>query len=133
MRRGFSHGRCGDDRERVVLGQSLAESAPPALPSYPIDQQWRVAARFDQFNPPRQLRVPDVRGGALEYTAVGQLVFRLNGEDMRLTAIGVDGARLAVLNVYLTRGRVRKNVEPLPGSLSTQIRPPWRWTIPRAM
>jgi uncharacterized protein (DUF1684 family) len=70
----------GDDRRWVAVIDTThpAITAPPPLPLYPIDERWRVAARFDAFDPPRQLRVPDVRGGTMEFTAAGQLVFRLN-------------------------------------------------------
>ncbi len=57
----------------------------------------RVSARFDRLDSPKRVRVPDVRGGSMEFTAVGQLVFRLKGEELRLTAIGAEGnPRLAV-------------------------------------
>ena len=56
-----------------------------------------MAARFDKFERPKRVRVPDVRGGSIEFTAVGQLVFRLKGEELRLTAIAAKGQpRLSV-------------------------------------
>jgi uncharacterized protein (DUF1684 family) len=89
----------GDDRRWVAVIDSThpAITNPPPLPSYPLDEQWRVAARFDTFERPKRVRVPDVRGGSMEFTAVGQLVFRLKGEELRLTAIAADGQpRLSV-------------------------------------
>ena len=89
----------GDERQwvRAIDTTHPAITAPPELPTYPLDEQWRVAARFDRFDSPKPMRVPDVRGGSMEFTAPGQLVFRLNGEEFRLTAIGADGEkRLAV-------------------------------------
>jgi uncharacterized protein (DUF1684 family) len=89
----------GDDRRWVMAYDTThpAITTPPELPSYPLDEQWRVAARLDTFDSPKRLRVPDVRGGFMEFTAIGELVFRVNGEELRLTAIGVEGdKRLAV-------------------------------------
>ncbi len=89
----------GDDRRWVAAIDSThpAITNPPPLPSYPLEEQWRVAARFDKFERPRRVRVPDVRGGSMEFTAVGQLVFRLKGEELRLTAIAAEGQpRLSV-------------------------------------
>ena len=60
---------------------------PPAAQTYPLDPQWRVAARFDAFESPRPLKVPDVRGGTMDFTAAGRLVFQVNGEESRLTVI----------------------------------------------
>ena len=79
----------GDDRRWVAAIDTAhpAITTPPPLPSYPLDEQWRVRAvrlvRFAETG-----AVPDVRGGSMEVTAVGQLVFRLKGEELRLTAIG---------------------------------------------
>jgi uncharacterized protein (DUF1684 family) len=85
----------GDDRRWVAAIDSThpAITNPPPLPSYPLDEQWRVAARFDKFERPKRVRVPDVRGGSMEFTAVGQLVFWLKGQELRLTAIGREGER----------------------------------------
>jgi hypothetical protein len=62
-----------------------------AIDAYAVDSRWRVAARFDAFDAPEPVRVPDVRGGFLDFEARGQLVFRLDGREMRLTALGEDG------------------------------------------
>jgi uncharacterized protein (DUF1684 family) len=89
----------GDDRRWVAAIDTKhpAITTPPPLPSYPLDGRWRVSARFDRFDSPRSVRVPDVRGGSMEFTALGQLVFRLRGEELRLTAISKDDdPRLAV-------------------------------------
>ena len=80
----------GDKRRWVAAIDTThpAITAPPPLSSYPLDEQWRVSARFDRFDSPKVVQVPDVRGGTMEVKAVGQLVFRLKGEEYRLTAIG---------------------------------------------
>ena len=84
----------GDERRWVMAFDTAhpAHANPPALESYPLDPQWRVAARFEAFEQPRRVRVPDVRGGFMAFTALGQLVFRVRDEEMRLTAFGEDGS-----------------------------------------
>lgn len=80
----------GDDR-RWLMGVDESHPAaknPPNVEFYPLDTRWRLAARFDAFDRPKAVRVPDVRGGEMEFTAVGQLVFRLQNREMRLTAVG---------------------------------------------
>jgi hypothetical protein len=67
-----------------------AQELPP-IEAYPLDSRWRVAARFDAFDAPRSVRVADVRGGFMDFVAPGELVFRVNDEEMRLTAIGEPG------------------------------------------
>ena len=49
----------GDERRwvRAIDTTHPAIANPPQLPSYPLDAQWRVAARFDAFEQPKRLRV----------------------------------------------------------------------------
>lgn len=63
-----------------------AMKQPPTVDAFPPDQRWRVAARFDAFEKPRSVKVADVRGGTMNFTAAGQLVFRLADREWRLTA-----------------------------------------------
>jgi uncharacterized protein (DUF1684 family) len=58
----------------------------PAVQTYPVDQRWRVSARFDAFAQPKVMRIADVRGGAMDYPAVGRLTFRIGDEEQQLTA-----------------------------------------------
>lgn len=59
----------------------------PAIETYPIEQDWRVAARFVAFDVPKAIEVGDVRGGIQYLVAPGELVFRVRGRDLRLTAL----------------------------------------------
>ena len=59
---------------------------PPTVDAFAPDTRWRVAARFDPFEAPRTVKVSDVRGGTMDFTATGQLVFRLADREWRLTA-----------------------------------------------
>ena len=57
------------------------------LPEYfPVTAEWRVAARFEPYDQPEVLRVPDVTGGMVEYEAPGELVFRIGDREHRLIA-----------------------------------------------
>lgn len=83
----------GDDR-RWLTARDMKHPAianPPALDVYPLDAKWRVAARFDAFEAPKAAQVSDVRGGAMNFLALGQLVFRVNEREHRLTAFGEPG------------------------------------------
>jgi uncharacterized protein (DUF1684 family) len=59
--------------------------------TYPIEPRWRVAARFDAFEKPKRLQIATTRGTVNDATAPGQLVFRMNGTEYRLTAFGEAG------------------------------------------
>jgi len=83
-----------DDRRWVMaIDESHpAVKDPPQVEAFPVDTRWRVAARFDAFDQPKPVRVPDVRGGTMEFMATGELVFRLNDQEMRLIAFGEPGS-----------------------------------------
>jgi uncharacterized protein (DUF1684 family) len=61
------------------------------IETYPVDPRWRVAARFDAFDTPRRVQIGTTRGGSEEMTASGELVFRLAGQESRLTALSEPG------------------------------------------
>jgi uncharacterized protein (DUF1684 family) len=89
----------GNDRHWVMAIDTAhpALANPPVIESYPPDQRWRVAARFDAFPKPRPVRVPDVRGGFADFAATGELVFHVpvpgsEQQEMRLTAFGEEGS-----------------------------------------
>jgi len=89
-------GDMGDDRRWVTAwdGDHPAAKSPPAVETYPLDRKWRLSARFFGFDTPRPVHVPDVRGGTMMFNAVGQLVFRVNGQETRFTAFGEPGGDL---------------------------------------
>jgi hypothetical protein len=60
----------------------------PTVQTYPVERRWRVAARFDAFPSPRMMQIADVRGGTMDYPAVGRLTFRIGGQEQRLTVFG---------------------------------------------
>jgi uncharacterized protein (DUF1684 family) len=61
------------------------------IETYPVDDRWRVPARFDAFDEPRTVQIATTRGGAMDMAALGQLVFRIGGRESRLTALGEPG------------------------------------------
>jgi uncharacterized protein (DUF1684 family) len=58
----------------------------PKVQTYPVDQRWRVSARFDAFEQPTTMQVDDVRGGRTAFPAVGRLTFRIGDQEQQLTA-----------------------------------------------
>lgn len=71
------------------------------LPEYfPITNDWRVAARFEPYPEPRTVTLGDVRGGTLENTAPGDLVFRVNGEEHRLMAFARATSRSYFISLW---------------------------------
>jgi uncharacterized protein (DUF1684 family) len=54
--------------------------------SYPVDAAWKVAARFEPYDEPITLTVPDVTAGTVDFRAPGGLVFRIDGREHSLIA-----------------------------------------------
>ena len=71
------------------------------LPEYfPIRNEWRVTARFEPYPEPRTVSLADVRGGTLENTAPGDLVFRANGGEHRLMAFATASSRSYFISLW---------------------------------
>lgn len=71
------------------------------LPAYfPITNEWRVTARFEPYAEPRTVTLGDVRGGTLENTAPGDLVFRVNDAEHRLMAFAGASSRSYFISLW---------------------------------
>ncbi len=71
------------------------------LPEYfPITNEWRVTARFEPYAEPRTVTLGDVRGGTLENTAPGDLVFRVDGAEHRLMAFAGASSRSYFISLW---------------------------------
>lgn len=83
----------GDDRRWVTARDMRHPSitTPPSIETYPVDARWRKSARFDAFDSPKPVQVPDVRGGSMNFLSLGELVFRFNNREHRLIAFGEPG------------------------------------------
>ena len=71
------------------------------LPEYfPVTSEWRVTARFEPYPEPRTVSLADVRGGTLENTAPGDLVFRVDGSEHRLMAFATASSRSYFISLW---------------------------------
>jgi uncharacterized protein (DUF1684 family) len=84
IRRGSRHA------VRVKDPQSPARQGFRGLAYYPIDPAWRVRARFERFDAPREVTIADVQGGTTTLRAPGRLVFTLDGTERALTPLLED-------------------------------------------
>lgn len=60
--------------------------------SFPVSTDWRIAARFEAYDEPITLTVPDVTAGTIEYRAPGELVFQIDGTEHSLIATASETA-----------------------------------------
>ena len=89
------HGEPGTDRLWVrAWDEENPRRTTFELPaSYPLAEEWRVAARFDSFPTARDFRVGDIAEGTQLYHSPGELVFRLAGHEYRLAVSADSGSR----------------------------------------
>lgn len=58
---------------------------------FPINESYRVVAKFVPYDPPRKIPVLDIIGVTTEEPSPGYVEFRLNGHECRLDPIEEDG------------------------------------------
>ncbi|MGH7470115.1 MAG: DUF1684 domain-containing protein [Longimicrobiales bacterium] len=82
------HGEPGTDRLWLRgWDQEHPARASFRMPeTYPPDTTWRVAARFEPFDAPRNYTVEDIVEGTQVYRSTGRLLFRVGKREHRLAA-----------------------------------------------
>jgi uncharacterized protein (DUF1684 family) len=69
----------------------------PGIESYPTDPKWRIEGRFEVYDPPKKIPIPDVTGTVNEETSWGAVVFEASGQRLRLDALAEPGAETLFL------------------------------------
>jgi uncharacterized protein (DUF1684 family) len=82
--------------ERVGIRVKDLESPSVAnfkgLIFYPLDLNYRVTATWEPSNGKKTIDVPNVLGDVTAVPVAGTVVFKINGQEQRLTALGGDPA-----------------------------------------
>ncbi len=86
------------------LGVRVRDREHPALAAFggverfAVDPTWRVEARFEPYDPPQPIKVPNVLGQVSEEPSHGAVVFEREGKTWRLDAIdGMAGTPLHLI------------------------------------
>ncbi|MDX1382784.1 MAG: DUF1684 domain-containing protein [Thermoanaerobaculia bacterium] len=93
------------------LALRLKDRASPLLASFPgmsyhpPDPAWRVVARFEPYDPPTTILVPNITGTPLEETCPGRAVFEVDGQSYALEPTGLPGERLFFVFGDATNGK----------------------------
>ena len=74
------------DRESAVLRNFTG------IDYYAIDPRWRFEARFEPYDPPKELRIPNILGTIDTEPSPGAVVFEAEGMAYRLDAVGAGDA-----------------------------------------
>ena len=83
--------------ERVGIRVKDLESAAVAnfkgLMFYPLDLNYRVTATWEPSDGKKTIDVPNVLGDVTPVPVAGTVVFKVNGQEQRLTALGGDPSK----------------------------------------
>jgi uncharacterized protein (DUF1684 family) len=77
-----------------LIGIRLRDTANAAITAFegidmfPVSLDWRIPARFDRYDPPRMIEVPNIIGQINPQPSPGAVVFRVGGERLRLDVTG---------------------------------------------
>jgi len=72
---------------------------------FPIDEAYRVTAKFVAYDKPREAEIQNDAGDMLKIPAPGYAVFTLASKEYRLEALDEGGARLSFIFRDLTSGK----------------------------
>ena len=74
---------------------------------FPLDLNYRVTATWVPADGKQTIEVPNVLGDVTAEPVPGVAVFKLNGEELKLTALGGDPKNGPVLRVQRSDGEER--------------------------
>lgn len=108
------------------LGVRVKDSDSPVrrsfhgLEYFPIDSRWRFEARFEPYDPPKMIAVPNVLGTVDQEKSPGALVFEYQGKTYRLDPVIEAGDE----NFFLVLGDRTNGQETYGGGRFLYARPP---------
>jgi len=108
------------------LGIRVKDSANPVLlgfhgiDSYPIDGRWRFDARWEPYQPPKTVPVPNILGSVDQEKSPGAVVFDVGGRPYRLDAVQEAGSD----DLFLIFGDETNGVETYGGGRFLYASPP---------
>lgn len=91
---------------RVKDSRSEALAAFHGLEYFPVQPDWKVTARFEPYNPPKQVSIPNILGDVEDNPSPGAVVFDWNGKTYRMDALeGGDEGELFLIFADQTNGK----------------------------
>jgi uncharacterized protein (DUF1684 family) len=72
---------------RVKDSDSAARRDFHGLSYFPTDSTWRIEARFERYDPPRSIAIPNVLGHVDDESSPGAIVFMRDGKTFRLDVV----------------------------------------------
>jgi hypothetical protein len=77
---------------RVRDREHPARKSFAGIERFPVDPSWRVETRFEPYDPPKRIPVPNIIGGTFDEKCPGALVFEHGGAALRIDAVLEEGS-----------------------------------------
>jgi len=61
---------------------------------FPVNVDWRIEAKFEKFDPPKKITIPDIIGTSEEENSPGAVVFTKDNQTYRMDALDAGGNRI---------------------------------------
>ena len=71
---------------------------------FPIDESWKLNATFEEYNPPKEIAVPNVLGQISKEKSPGAVVFEREGKTYRIDAVDEGDGNLFLIIADETSG-----------------------------
>ena len=71
---------------------------------FPIDESWKIIAKFEAYNPVKEIDVPNVLGQISKEKSQGAVVFERDGKTHRIDAVDEGGDKLFLIIADQTSG-----------------------------
>jgi uncharacterized protein (DUF1684 family) len=62
----------------------------PGIERFPVNEDWRIEAKYEAYDPPKKMSVPNVLGQIDEEPSPGAIIFTKDNQTYRLNAIDAD-------------------------------------------
>lgn len=71
---------------------------------FPVDESWNIKARFEPYNPPKEIAVPNVLGQIGKEKSPGAVIFERDGKTYKIDAVDEGGDKLFLIIADETSG-----------------------------
>ncbi|MFI5237084.1 MAG: DUF1684 domain-containing protein [Ignavibacteriales bacterium] len=71
---------------------------------FPISDEWRIKAKFEKYDPPKKIMIPDIVGTIDEEESPGAAVFAVGDKTFRIDALDAGGNRIWFIFADQTSG-----------------------------
>ena len=96
--------RAGSYYLRVKDSESETLKKFKGIDRFSVQEKWRIEARFEPYDPPKKLMIPNALGVEFEETCPGAAVFEIDGRTCRLEPTSTSNGGLFFVFADLTSG-----------------------------